>query len=155
MHTYETNHQHNPEQTYHPKVSLNSSVMQPTPYSTPFLAPDKHYCVLSLQICLHFYTYIHGNIKYTLFCGEETWFPSLNITTLKIYSYVTTTNNSFPFACAQYTLYWSLMLTSSLFPGCRVCYALNRHTLSFPLSFHSWNSGCILASGRAAFCTHA
>lgn len=135
-----------------PKLICNAT----NPILHPFLAPDKHYCVLLLQICLPFYKYIHGNIKYTLFCGEETWFPSLNITTLKIYSYVTTINNSFPFACAQYTLYWSLILTSGLFPDCRVCYALNRRTLApVPLSLHSWNSGCILASGRAAFCTHA
>lgn len=98
-----------------PKLICNTT----NPILHPFLAPDEHYCVLSVQICLHFYKYIYGNIKYTLFCGEETWFPSLNLTTLKIYSYVTTINDSLPFACAQYTLYWSLILTSGLFLDCR------------------------------------
>lgn len=46
---------------------------------------------------------MHGDIKYILFCGEETWRPSPNITT--IYSCVATSNSSFLLVMSGVPLY--------------------------------------------------
>lgn len=68
-----------------PKLICDTS----RPMLQPTLAPDKHFP--SLQIYLHFWKYMHGSIKYILFCGEGTWWPSLDLTT--IYSGLATSNS--------------------------------------------------------------